>query len=308
MTKRKIVSVLFASIMLFPCITGCGKEKVTAESLINNASKTYQETKSLDADFTFNLDFDTDVSGMFGADSDDTDDTNDSGSTTMNTSFVFDGNIQTTEDVSYLSGNLGFTIFGMTTDTDLEMYVDQKNNVTYLRDPESDNWIKEDNDEDTFDYEKASEFYHSELIENIALTNADDENSETYDVTGTISYDNLYKLMGDSTEDISLDLSDSMDTEDLKFQISMKFDRKSKDLKSCTISIDPFETYDGTIYNKFEITVDINNVNNVTVSIPDSIVENAVETSSSDVNDQIDSEMNVFPEDYSVEDTEGIAE
>ena len=106
--KRKVVSTLFASGMLLACLSGCGKEKVTAEDLISNASKTYQEAESMDADFALDLDFDVDAGGLFGSTDEDSDDSGTT--TTMNTTFTLDGNIRTTADVSNLSGDVVMTM------------------------------------------------------------------------------------------------------------------------------------------------------------------------------------------------------
>lgn len=114
--KRGLVSVVLATVMIVGSLTGCGTEKITAESLVSNAFGS-EEVKSLDADVTLNLDMDVDASELTGSD------------TTMNIAIGLDCNVKSTEDVAYTDGKATVSFFGAKTKVDVKTYADIKEGV-----------------------------------------------------------------------------------------------------------------------------------------------------------------------------------
>lgn len=272
MKKRGFVSVVLATIMIVGGLTGCGAEKVTAESLVSNAFGT-EEITSLDADVVLDLDMDADMSSLLDSDSD----------STMNFAINLDCNVQSTKDVAHTKGKATVSFFGTKTKVTVENYSDIENEVAYNYDEDSDSWTKSDLDSSSFDFSAVSNKLDTSLFDNLTLAETKSKD-EDYTVTGTIAYKKLEDLLGDELES----LSDTVDTEDLdldklSFDVTMTFDRSSKLMKTMSYTVDTkaFESDDYTI-NKFEISITLNSLNkNNDLSIPKDVTKNAVEEDSS---------------------------
>lgn len=301
--KRGLVSVVLATVMIVGGLTGCGTEKVTAESLVSNAFGS-DEVKSLDADVTLNLDMDVDASELTGSD------------TTMNIAIGLDCNVKSTEDVAYTDGKATVSFFGTKTKVDVKTYADIKEGVSYNYDEDSDSWTKSDLDSSSFDFSSVSNKIDTSVFENLELAETKSKD-EDYTVTGTISSKKLQDLLGEDLSDFTSGVDTSeLDLDNLNFDVTMTFDRSSKLIKVMSYSVDP-KAFDSDSYtiNKFDFSITLNSLNeNDDLSIPEDVTKNAVEkdTSFGGFEDDLDSSFGVDSEEtsseLSVEDNQTLAQ
>lgn len=300
MRKKGFIPVILATIMVIGSLTGCGAEKVTAESLLSNAFGS-KEVASLDANVVFDLDMDVDASSLMGSNSD--------ADTTMNFAVNLDCDVQSTKDVAHTEGKATVAFFGTKTKVDIESYTDIENKTAYTYDKDSDSWVKSDLDSSSFGFNNLSDKFSADLFDNLTLAERKSKNDD-YTVTGTIAYKNIKDFVGEELENLSDNTgTDDLDLDKLSFNVTMNFDKDSKLVKSMTYTVDTkaFNSDEYTI-NKFEITTTVNSVNkNNDLSIPKDVEKNAVEKDSSfgGVEDDLDSQFGV---DTSEDTTEATSE
>lgn len=274
MRKKGFITTILATVMMLGSLTGCGTEKVTAESLLSNAFGS-EEVASLDANVVFDLDMDVDASSLMDSDSD-TD-------TTMNFAVSLDCDVQSTKDVAHTDGKATVAVFGTKTKVDIESYTDIKNKTAYTYNKDSDSWVKSDLDSSSFEFNNLSDKLSADLFDNLTLAERKSKDDD-YVVTGIIAYKNIKDFVGEELENLSESTgTDDLDLDKLSFDVTMNFDKDSKLVKSMTYSVDTkaFDSDDYTI-NKFEITTTINSVNkNNDLSTPKDVEKNAVEKDSS---------------------------
>lgn len=301
--KRGLVSVVLATVMIVGGLTGCGTEKVTAESLVSNAFGS-DEVKSLDADVTLNLDMDVDASELTGSD------------TTMNIAIGLDCNVKSTEDVAYTDGKATISFFGTKTKADVKTYANIKEGVVYNYDEDSDSWVKSDLDSSSFDFSSVSNKIDTDVFENLELAETKSKD-EDYTVTGTISSKKLQDLLGEGLSNFTSGVDTSeLDLDNLNFDVTLTFDRSSKLMKVMSYSVDP-KAFDSDSYtiNKFDFSITLNSLNeNDDLSIPEDVTKNAVEkdTSFGGFEDDLDSSFGVDSDEtsseLSVEDNQTLAQ
>lgn len=299
MRKKGFITTILATAMILGSLTGCGAEKVTAESLLNNAFGS-EEVASLDANVVFDLDMDVDASSLMDSDSD-TD-------TTMNLAVSLDCDVQSTKDVAHTEGKATVAVFGTKTKVDIESYTDIKNETAYTYNKDSDSWVKSDLDSSSFEFNNLSDKLNADLFDNLTLAERKSKDDD-YTVTGTIAFKNIKDFVGEELENLSESTgTDDLDLDKLSFDVTMNFDKNSKLVKSMIYSVDTnaFDSDDYTI-NKFEITTTINSVNkNDDLSIPKDVEKNAVEKDSSfgGVENDLDTDLGVdTSEDTTLEST-----
>lgn len=288
MRKKGFITTILATVMMLGSLTGCGAERVTAESLLSNAFGS-EEVASLDANVVFDLDMDVDASSLIGSDS--------GTDTTMNFAVSLDCDVQSTKDVAHTEGKATVAVFGTKTKVDIESYTDIKDETAYTYNKDSDSWVKSDLDSSSFGFNNLSDKLSADLFDNLTLAERKSKDDD-YVVTGTIAYKNIKDFVGEELENLSESTgTDDLDLDKLSFDVTMNFDKDSKLVKSMTYSVDTkaFDSDDYTI-NKFEITTTINSVNkNDDLSIPKDVEKNAVEKDSSfgGVKNDLDTDLGV---------------
>ena len=205
-------------------------------------------------------------------------------------------------DLAYISGNVEAGLFGMTYNVKVENYTDAKNGVSYSYDSESDAWVKSDleDDSDSLDLETLKQYVSSDIFEDLVLVNEKDKKAETYEVTGTISYDSIADLLGDKVDD-------GFEPKGMTLDAAMNFDRKTKQLETMKVSVDPDSMNTDVLdINEFSITVTINSLEDVKLEIPKDVKDNAIEEGSSTIDDDdfLIDDMEVYPEWSETEDDE----
>lgn len=298
MRKKGFIATILTTVIVLGSLTGCGAEKVTAESLLSNAFGS-EEVVSLDANVVFDLDMDVDASSIMGFDSD-TD-------TTMNFAVSLDCDVQSTKDVAHTDGKATVAVFGTKTKVDIESYTDIKNKTAYTYNKDLDSWVKSDLDSSSFGFNNLSDKLSADLFDNLILAERKSKDDD-YVVTGTIVYKNIKDFVGEELENLSESTgTDDLDLDKLSFDVTMNFDKGSKLVKYMTYSVDTkaFDSDDYTI-NKFEITTTVNSVNkNNDLSIPKDVEKNAVEKDSSfgGVENDLDTDFGVDTSDETTSET-----
>lgn len=252
MRKKRFITAILVTVMVLGSITGCGAEKVTAESLLSNAFGT-KEVTSLDANVVFDLDMDVDASSLMGYNLNDT---------TMNLAVSFDCDVQSTKDVAHTEGKATVAVFCTKTKVDIESYTDIKNETAYTYNKDSDSWVKSDLDSSSFGFNNLSDKLSADLFDNLTLAERKSKDDD-YVVTGTIAYKNIKDFVGEKLENLFESIgTDDLDLDKLSFDVTMNFDKDSKLVKSVTYSVDTkaFDSDDYSI-NKLEITTTVNSVN-----------------------------------------------
>lgn len=273
-SKKRTVVLALIAVMLAGSFAGCGKEKVTAESLLAGAYGG-DNVESMDADLVMNVDADIDISDLFSDSADQSTETENS-ETTMNFKVALDCNIKATEKIAYANGNATVDVLGMSQKVPVKSYVDSDNKVSYTYNEDYDLWTKSDLDSDESLGSFAEGKIDKDIFTDLKLADTKEEDSE-YVVTGKVTMDNLKKLYGDSFNDLSENTED-IDLSTLKFDVTMKFDKKSKMMKSFECKVDQ-TTLDAEEYtiNEFSAEVKINKINDVDVKIPSEVVKEAIE-------------------------------
>ena len=261
MKNKKIAILTVISIMIVSGLTGCG-QKVTAENLLDGAYGS-KKVESMDADLTMNADADIDISDLLEDAAEQSADA--VGSTTMNFKVAMDCNIKATEKIAYADGT-----------ATVENYADMDNKVSYTYDENYDVWVKSD-----LDYDESSETYaigkiDKDIFTDLKLADTKEGDSE-YTVTGKVAMSDLEKLYGNVLGN-EMDYTEDIDLSALKLDVTMKFDKESRLIKSLECKVDPesLDTKEYTI-NEFSAKVTINKINDVDVEIPSDVVDKAVE-------------------------------
>lgn len=164
----------------------------------------------------------------------------------------------------------------MSQNVPVKSYVDLDKNISYTYDEEYGMWVKSD-----LDYDESSETFETgkinkDMFTDLKLADTKEGDSE-YTVTGKIAMADLEKLYGNVLGN-EMDYTEDIDLSALKLDVTMKFDKESRLIKSLECKVDPesLDTKEYTI-NEFSAKVTINKINDVDVEIPSDVVDKAVE-------------------------------
>lgn len=267
MKKKILCMILGASSMLL--FTGCAMplnmfERVTAESLMENAFQ--DSVTAYDMDIVFNLDAEMDLSnqGMNGF---------------MEMSMGLDANMKTNGEYGHMEGDVQIKVFGTKMNEEMEVYYDYDEGVAYTYDSESDIWMAEETDNEGMNLGSINK----DIFDGLTLQ--EHKRGEDYIVTATIDSDNLDGIMPYEGMD-GMNLGDGID--DYSMDVTLTFDEKSKQVKSMDISIGDMDA-EGMEISDFVMSVSFNQIGGeVEVKIPKKVVKNAV-WGNDDIQDLIDS-------------------
>ena len=136
-------------------------------------------------------------------------------------------------------------------------------------------WVKSD-----LDYKESETFeagkINKDMFTDLKLADTKDGDSE-YIVIGKVAMADLEKFYGNALDN-AMDYTEDIDLSSLKLDVTMKFDKESRLIKSLECKVDP-EFLDTTEYtiNEFSAKVTINKINDIDVEIPSDVVNKAVE-------------------------------
>lgn len=322
--RKKTLLVLSVATM---CIlfTGCGKkEKVTANELLENPFGK-GEIESMDADANIDLTISLDMSTLMGEFSEDgelyedtsvendtiegLDQSDPTGfdleetedSFALDIKFSIDAKIKTDNDTSYLKGDITYDIFGMSETMTEETYIqkDEDSKTTYDYDADYEEWykvtedIEENTEENTEDYKAILDMLSIELFTDCEAKSTKDG----YDVTGVASVDKIVELAldGSETEEEVTELINEVKKYD--FNVTIKFN-KDKVIKEIIVECKKNNEEKLSLdIKEFNFNIVFNGINNVDVSVPDEVLENAI---SNDFDDYYDNTT----EEYDIDDSD----
>ena len=261
MKKTKYLLIVAGMTML--TFTGCGKEKVTAEELVNGVAA---KEESKVADIGVTLDF----GAAIPIDEDN--------SSTM--SMAIEARIKNTEKYAHMDGNMKINILGMDMNEQIDTWYDLDEKKTYTFNADADQWTVEDTEENFDVTLGAFENVDSSIFTDLTLKEVDKE--EDYEVTATIDSDSLSKIIGDENVVSDMGFDELMDdSESITLDVTMTFDRSTKDLKTMVFDIDASQISDleEVDVNKFQLGFTIYQLGGtLDLTIPDDVKDNAVES------------------------------
>lgn len=301
MKVKKIIKYLIPlSVVLIIIIVGINMYKnddnITANELMENAFGK-EEFKSLDADVNLELVMEADMNGMM-EESDDAasyqdssveNDTIEGLDQSDPTGFDLDDNenasmseiklevnakIKTDRDVSYLKTDMEYDVFGFTDNITEEQYIQTEGNryLVYRYNVNENQWYKEINNDESFE--------NADMILNIIsmelFTDCEAKSTKDgYEINGTLSTEKIVELLLNYSEKDELDeVVDEINAYKFNAIIIFNADKIIKE-----ININCENTSDGLTsveLKEFSLNVIFNDINKVTVSVPEEIMENAI--------------------------------
>ena len=193
----------------------------------------------------------------------------------MNFKVAMDCNIKATEKIAYADGTATVDILGMSQTVPVKSYADLDKNVSYSYDEEYGMWVKSN-----LDYKESETFetgkINKDMFTDLKLADIKDGDSE-YTVTGKVAMSDFEKLYGKVLGN-EMDYTEDIDLSSLKLDVTMKFNKESRLIKSleCKVAPESLDTTECTI-NEFSAKVTINKINDIDVEIPSDVVNKAVE-------------------------------
>ena len=275
----KVLSLVLIMGILCTCLSGCGS-KVTAESLLN-APFGKEEVKNGELKFSMVLDMDSDMSEMMGEGS------------SLNTSIKLNSNIQTNNKISSVDGNIELGIFGMNIKKKLKVYTETTDSevITYNYDEDNDSWTYSKSENK--DSQNLNDLKLTEILKSYELQKLN-KGDTVYVVTGIVDIDKVFEVLKSAESDMDAlnELSDSFESlEGAVINGTFKFDKESKMLKTFSLNIDTSNAtnIENVKINEFSVTLDFVGINNnISVSIPNDVKENAIEETEVDLSGSYD--------------------
>lgn len=277
---KKILSlVVLASTVLM--LGGCGQKQPTAEELISGAWGS-ESLSSIDMGMKMKVDANIDMSGFGGSSA--------SGTATMNMALTMDVNLKATEEVAYAEGSMDATLFGVSMSQPLKAYLVQSGDdsqVSYTWNEEDSLWYKSEEETETGNIADmfsadSLQALDSTIFESFELQEPKKDDT-VYTVTGLVDYNKMSDTLGvGDTAMQGIMSQDGFDMSDVKFNTTMVFDKETKLCKSIDFALaSEGEEAEGT-FKEFGITLVINQLNGVEVTVPQDVLDSAVEPSSLD--------------------------
>lgn len=259
---KRTISGALCAVMLMGCMTGCSLgEKVTAESLMENAFPKDMSGLDADIDMSFACEMEMEDLGMSG---------------TMEMALGLDSNLKATEEAGYMSGEMKIKMLGMSVDQPMETYFDYENGVSYNYDKTTDSWSSKKIDKSSG---SGIQPLDVEDFDDLELKNT----KSGYQVSAALDYDSLTDLMGSGIETTG-DFADMGDFSDMEMTAVFDF-AKDKSLSSIEITAEPGKM-DQVDLSEFTLKITINEMgDSIEVSIPKDVVENALPEDDADAED-----------------------
>lgn len=212
--KKKLITVLTAvAVTATSLLGGCGlfPSVPTAEKLVENAfNKEGTPTKT---DMTMTMEASIPYDGQ-----------------DLDATVIVDMTVKATNEVSYADGDVDVDIAGTKVRQNVKAWSEVKGNKlnTYTYDEASDKWLS---DSTTLSKDTVINGIgvKAEDFEDLELQKADSGSNEIT-VTGTLGYDSLGEIFGDDFDINEMFGDTGLDLNDFKFDATMKFDKKTKEL------------------------------------------------------------------------------
>ena len=265
---KRVLSLLISAMLVSTLVTGCGTKTPTPDELLQNAWGT-DEVESVDMDLVLDLGAKVDMSELTGEDA------------SMNMDITADINMKSSEDVSYMEGNVGINLFGMSMDEAIKAYTVNDNSeiTTYTYNAENDCWYKSEGESNSLIDTDSVTTLDTTMFSNFTMDEVTKDSME-YVLRGSVDFADLSNKLGMTTEDLFEGVNtNGVNMDEFKFDTVLTFDKETKLMKSMDFDIntDSIEMEEGTEFTKFKMTLKINKINGVDIDIPSDIIENAVD-------------------------------
>lgn len=214
-------------------------EEVTPESLINGLSEK-EDTQNLNMQMFLKVDMDMTSDGN-----------------TYNIRMDMDVNEKTTEKYAHMVGSSTISVMEFSQDIPMDVWFDYDAQKLYAFNPEGEKWEASDMDEAQYRSQEPSNFSNMspDFFSDLRLT--EDKLDGYYIVTGSMDYNSMM----DGMEDVSFmtdmtPLDENM--ENLKMDVTMKFDIESKDLKVMIFDLNPsgMTGFEDALIHTFQISAE----------------------------------------------------
>lgn len=284
-TKAKVTAVIMTAAMAMATMTGCGKP--TVESLTKAYVESLNEAKT--ADMTMGMKFTMKIS---------------EGDQSLDMDMDMKGDIlYEMEDKdnfkASMNMDMGMSLMGMSEEVKMESYyVAEDGEVTaYSKEDGASEWTKEEDVE--FSVISSEESDAEELIELLTLEEetVEEAGKECYVLKGTVTGEDVPAFGEDA-------MGMDFDTEDLKFDVTIKMDKKEKKPVQLLFEVDE-EAFTEAMKDsmaesfgsaeveveKFEISIDINSLDEkVKLDIPEEVFDAKEAEGLDDLLDGLDEE------------------
>lgn len=260
--KRKLVVLLLLLVVGVSCFSGCGQKMPEASELLDNLFGT-SDVESMDITLKMDIGMEMDMSEM-GEEG-----------TTMGFGMSGAIDMQVAEDVSHASGKVKVSFLGMTHEQEVETYVDS--DKIYIKDAENGVWsVSTATDEWPEIDTSMLDGLDSKLYESFEMQSTE-KGSEEYVVTGVLNLKKLAEKFG--AKEALESMPEEIDAEKLNLNVVVVFDSKTKVCKSMEFSIPEgvVNGVEGVSATNFKFGFDVNQVNGVSVFVPEDVKSNAVE-------------------------------
>lgn len=270
MKKKFICTVILSCDILF---VGCSSKEITADELVSKAWGS-EQIESVDMNVNLDIDLSVDTSSMIES-------TNTSDADKiMGVQASLDANVKSNASDIYMEGTVNASLAGMSFSQPLKTYVttiDDKQYEISWNDTES-AWYKNESSNILSLDSSVISSIDTSIFESYALMESKKEDTE-YKVNGIVSFDKLTENLSLSDDIIKGITQDEINTSSIKFGAEMLFDKETQLCKSIKFSFNPNSLEDDSItINKCDLTVAINEINGVEISIPQDILDSCIES------------------------------
>lgn len=252
----------------------------TAEELIQNGGWGEVETMDMDISMVMKVKMSAGslLEGTSGTDS------GLGGDLMMNMGISMDANVQTGEDVVFIDGEIGVDVLGMSYSEPMTQYVVTQpdgTSITYEKDSVSGGWTY--STEPSMDLSTASDIssladIDLEVFHDLELLPAS-EGDQIYTVRARIKTSDLADKgldLGSMAGAVGGDSSSMM--EDMEFIVTLGYDVETLRLTSMMLDLDPETAVsEDAQFETFALSVYVNSVNEISVTVPQEVLDTAEE-------------------------------
>lgn len=268
MKNKKILLLLISSCLVMGSLTGCSlfEKDPTAEELVDGIdSLTDAEYANMSVEMTI------DMSADMGEEM---------GGASMNMGIDMNADVEYDKDTMFMDGTVGINIFGMDVEQELKSYTqkDGDEKTTYSYDAETDTWTYSIEENEKKVDKKDEEQKVSSLFDELVLAEIEKDDTE-YTVTGVVDFSKISEVANIDSEEMAGDMLSGEDTNDIKMNTTMTFDRETKTLKTVKMDIVPesIKDIEDVEIKELSIIVTINEIGgDKEVSVPTSVIKDSV--------------------------------
>lgn len=256
----RFLSLGLIGVLMTSMFAGCGEKAPTAEELISSMEV---NTDCMRSGFRLVLDMDASGEELTG-----------NSDTSMSMTINMDSSIKMTKDVIHVQGKMSAELLDMNYSENIETYTITEDGVTkvYTYDSDDESWSVSAEDEASDMFTAIADIDISK-ISNLRLV--DSQNKDEYAISGKVKSSDLSE---DGVSSIIGDFTETDDTQDILFDFTATFDKRSKDLTSIAYVIDTESiSLEDVTFNEF--TMELYNIDfdDFDIEVPNEVIENAVE-------------------------------